>query len=42
MPATASSWLPERDDATTEQLVRAGAWSVMLISSLIVVLLAVL
>lgn len=42
MPVNASPWLPERDDATTEQLVRAGAWAVMAISSLIVVLLVFL
>lgn len=33
------SWPPERDDATTEQLVRAGSWTVMLTGTIIAALL---
>ena len=39
MPAVVPSSPPERDDATTEQLVRVGAWTVMLAGTTIAALL---
>ena len=35
MSAVLPSWLPEHDDATTEQLVWAGAWAVVVIATAI-------
>ena len=37
MPAVIPTWVPERDGATTEQLVRVGSWTVMLTGTAIVV-----
>ena len=39
MPAVIPTWVPERDGATTEQLVRVSSWTVMLTGTAIAALL---